>query len=209
MTGTSSARPSRLQAYPGALRAMDDELDSLAGTLDDRLTSFKEGAEEFAPGFDPEATGKWVRDLAAMEDGFEQTGDAMEASHAGFVNGLKGGGALVTGLGLAAIPATGGASLLVTAAGALSGPLLDTGIDTAAGDADEAPLSPGELQRAVARPLRESLARLIAERDGIPLPPPEDRGDLLSGTSPHGDPVNFLDVNSTVSGVQYEEDEHW
>src|SRR3546814_15214896 len=65
MTGTSSARPADLQAYPGVLEPTEESLDSLAADLDTRMADFKSGAGEFATDFDAEAPGQAERELAA------------------------------------------------------------------------------------------------------------------------------------------------
>src|SRR3546814_11161097 len=82
MTGTSSARPADLQAYPGVLEPTEESLDSLAADLDTRLADFTSGAGEFATDFHAEAHGQAVRDLAAesrhMSDWVLSVGHAFD-----------------------------------------------------------------------------------------------------------------------------------
>src|SRR3546814_11156022 len=83
--------------------------------------------------------------LGAIEDGFTATGDDLESAHAGFVKGLQTGGAVVRVVGVAAIPATGGTSLLLNGASTLASPLPHPGIEALAGDpASPTPSRPDE-----------------------------------------------------------------
>ena len=147
--------------------------------------------------------------LGAIEDGFTATGDSLEEAHKGFVKGLQLGGTLVRSVGVAAIPATGGASLLLTGASTLAGPLLDAGISAAAGDADAPPLSGGQVETAITQDLRHTLAEAIAIRDGLPTPEPGEYAELLSDTFTAGDPVEYLDDKASDEANDYGEGDHW
>jgi hypothetical protein len=61
---TSSAEPARLEGYPDALAAADEQLTALARDLDRALGAFAAGAGAYLPaGFDPASDGELVRGL--------------------------------------------------------------------------------------------------------------------------------------------------
>ncbi|MGH9138066.1 MAG: hypothetical protein ACRD0G_13650 [Acidimicrobiales bacterium] len=62
---TSSAIPSVLLGYPARLEPLDASLDDLATILDARLRAFRHGAGPYAPAFDPDAAGAWLREIGA------------------------------------------------------------------------------------------------------------------------------------------------
>jgi hypothetical protein len=146
--------------------------------------------------------------LGALSDGLLATGDAMDEAHAGFVSGLQSGATLLRVVGVAAIPATGGASLLLTAGSTAAAPFLNEGAEAIAGSPDGPPISSGEFETAITEDLRETLAVLLAQQRDLPAPEPGEYRDLLIDELGL-DPVRNLDLDSSDEAGDHSPDEHW
>jgi hypothetical protein len=146
--------------------------------------------------------------LGAIEDGFTATGDAAEESHAGFVSGLQSAGTVLRVVGVAAIPATGGASLVLTGVSTAAAPFLNAGAESLAGEPGGPAVSAGSFETGITQELRRTLAHLYAEQNGLPEPQPGEY-DYFLIQNLELDPVQFLDWGATDAATDLNPDEHW
>ncbi|MGH9185149.1 MAG: hypothetical protein ACRD0U_04930, partial [Acidimicrobiales bacterium] len=148
--------------------------------------------------------------MGTIEDGFNATDDAMQHAYDGFAAGVVNGGGIVSAVGLAAIPATGGASLLVAGAGAVAGPLLEMGGDLITSQAEGAAIDGDNFETIVLQQLREELAIAVASDQGLPTPHPGEYASTLDAAYPEtGDPFDYVDLRATDEQHDYDDDDHW
>ncbi|MGH9188109.1 MAG: hypothetical protein ACRD0U_20245, partial [Acidimicrobiales bacterium] len=148
--------------------------------------------------------------MGAIEDGFNATDDAKQDALNGFAAGVKNAGGIISAVGLAAIPATGGAGLLVAAAGGVAGPLLEMGEGAILAQAEGAAIDGNDFENIVLEQLREEMALAIAVERGLPTPQPGDYDVIIDQYFPGPiDPLSLIDLQATDEQDDYDDDDHW
>ncbi|HEY3141440.1 MAG TPA: hypothetical protein VGJ86_09930 [Acidimicrobiales bacterium] len=170
---------------------------------------------------DPGLTGGGVHDafkpvglvMGTVLDGFDATDDAKVHAYDGLATGVGMGGDYAKTLffaSLPAAPATGGASLLVSASTVGAGQLLDLGGDWIRSQGGHAAYDGNDIHRLVVGTLEEQMALAVADERGWPAPEPGAYSNTLSQAFPAvGDPLDYLLTQDDVLTDYYDNADHW